>query len=358
MEVSVVIPTYNESENIRGIVEEVEDVLEGREHEILVVDDGSPDGTAEIVEEMMEEHPELRLIRRDGKRGLGAAYKDALPEAEGEKIVQMDADFSHPPGKIPELLEALEHHEVAVGSRYVEGGERKDPLHRRIFPLLGSYLYRVLLGSPVRDVTSGFKAYRKEVIEEVAGEGLPDGFHFQAASLFSALGSDASVTEVPIEFGPRRAGEPKYDTGDLVDNVLLLGKLSLKRRERMVKFGVVGATGVGVNMGLLYLLTEFAGFYYLFSAVFAVESSIVSNFVLNDLWTFRDLRKEGWRNWLERFSKFHAVSLAGMALNLSLLWVFTEVFGIYYLLSNLMAIAVVFAWNYIANVLWTWEQEI
>ncbi len=356
MKVSVIIPTYNEEENIGDLIREVDSQL-SRESEVIVVDGDSTDSTRRIVESMQEDTGGLQLIRKTSREGIGAAYRRGFEEAEGEVVVQMDADFSHPPEKIPELVSEIQRGaDVAVGSRYVKGGERKDPLLRRISPLIGSYLYRFGLGSPVKDVTSGFKAYSREVAEELSSRDLPDGFHFQAASLMGLVEEGRSIVEVPIRFGPRRAGNPKYSFRDLLMNVGLLLELFLKRREKILKFGLVGASGVLVNMGVLYFLTEHLGLYYLFSAVFAAESAIVSNFTLNELWTFAERGREGIRNVFKRFFKFNSISAAGVGINVAVLWFLTEVFGLYYLVSNLFAIAVVFLWNFTANVKWTWRE--
>jgi dolichol-phosphate mannosyltransferase len=227
-DVSVVVPTYNEEENIKDFLEELSSELEDLDYEIVVVDD-SDDSTAEIVRKMREEDGRIRIIEREGRSGIGSAYKEGFSAAKGEKIVQMDADFSHRPDQVDRLLAALEEHDVAVGSRYVKGGERRDPIWRRVNPLIGSYLYRYLLGSPVADVTSGFKAYRREALDGLP-EGLPEGFHFQAASLMALLESGADISEVPIDFQPRRAGEPKYSLEDFLDNVKLLAKLFHEKR--------------------------------------------------------------------------------------------------------------------------------
>jgi len=349
--ISVVIPTLDEEENIESLLEEIDDVLE-EEHEIIVVDD-SEDSTAEKVRDTGTDAE----VVSGGGRDIGYAIRRGLSEADGDVIVQMDADFSHPPEKLPDLVEAVRSGaDVVVGSRYVEGGDRNDPLYRRIFPLLGSYLYRILLRSPVRDVTSGFKAYDIDSLETVQDPALPDGFHFQAASLMKLL-EEKEVEEVPIDFRPRRDGEPKYSYRDLINNILLIGRLSLSKYEKFLKFGTVGFSGVLVNMSILYILTDLLGIYYMFSAAVAVESSIVSNFVLNELWTFVERGKEGLRNIFQRFLKFNTVSFSGLAVNLSMLWILTEFAGIYYLLSNLFAIAVVFLWNYFLNVRWTWREN-
>ncbi len=354
-DVAVVIPTYNERETIADMVRAVHDALAGEDHEILVVDDSSPDGTADVVR-AMDDVP-VRVMVRDGERGLGAAYRDAFGQVEADVVVQMDADFSHPPERIPALVEAVrDGADVAVGSRYVSGGERKDPFHRRIFPLIGSYLYRVLLRSPVRDVTSGFKAYRGDVLRSLDLDTLPSGFQFQAASLFRLIEDGADVAEVPITFRERRAGEPKYTVRDLVDNVVLLGKLAARKHHRFIKFGAVGSTGVAVDMGLLYLLTEFAGLYYLFSAIISAETATLSNFVLNDLWTFHDRGDTGMRAVVERLGKYHAVAVTGIGIKLLFLYLLTDFGGIHYLLSNLIAIGIAFLWNYTVNALWTWQE--
>ncbi len=230
MAVSVVVPTYNEAANVAPLVEAVHAALGDRLAELVVVDDGSPDGTADVVRGLQGDYDGLRLLEREEREGLGAAYKHAFRQIDADTVVQMDADFSHPPDRLPALVDAVETGaDVAVGSRYVDGGDRQDPLHRRVFPLIGSYLYRAVLGSPVRDVTSGFKAYDGAVLDELALDGLPDGFHFQAASLLALVDAGADVVEVPIAFRPRRAGEPKYGVGDLWDNFMLFVSLAARR---------------------------------------------------------------------------------------------------------------------------------
>lgn len=356
MDVSVVIPTYNESENVGPLVESIEEELKDKDFEIIFVDDNSPDGTAEKIKDLRDEKNFLKLIEREGKNGIGSAYKKGLHEAKGDKIIQMDADFSHPPRYINDLLEALESNDVAVGSRYVEDGDRQDPIHRRIFPLIGSYLYRYGLGFPVKDFTSGFKAYNREVIE-IFTDDLPDGFHFQAASLLKIVDNNYSVKEVPIEFEERRAGDPKYDHMDLVKNGLFFGKTFLEKHERPLKFGIVGGTGVFVDTGLLYFLTEFGGLHQVLSAALATETAILWNFTWNDLWTFEGIGKEKLKDFVSRALKFNTVSLVGLGLKVAVFWALTEFTGLYYLVANLVAIMMVFIWNYMGNVAWTWNED-
>lgn len=353
--ISIVIPTYNEAENIGDMLQSVRNIVSDREIEFVVIDDNSEDGTAEIVEGLKSEIGNLKLIKREGKSGIGSAYKRGFQDAEGDIVVQMDADFSHRPEDIPKLLSAIEDgNDIAIGSRYVEGGDRNDPLLRRINPLIGRFLYTYILKSPVRDFTSGFKAYKNDVARRIPEYELPDGFHFQAASLMKLVKEGKTTQEVPIEFRPRRAGEPKYSTRDLVDNIELFVRLFLEHYEEMIKFGIVGSSGVLVNMGLLYFLTEEVGLYYILSAVIAVETSIISNFALNEFWTFVEKGKEGVKHIFKRLFKFNGISIAGMGIQVTVLAAFTELAGMYYLFSNLLAIIAVFGWNYLANIRWTW----
>ncbi len=356
--ISVVIPTYNESENIEDLIRDIGEILEKEEYEILVVDDSSPDRTAEKVESLQDEFENLRLIRRDGKSGIGSAYKEGFSQVKGDIVVQMDADFSHPPEKIPELVSAVEEgNDIAVGSRYVEGGDRNDPIWRRINPLIGSYLYRYLLRCPVRDFTSGFKAYNRDTVEDLLEKDLPDGFHFQAASLMRLTEKGRTVEEVPIDFRPRRAGEPKYSIEDLLNNINLFLKFFLEKNEKPLKFGTVGASGILVDTGILFTLKEFGGVWPVLAVAIATEAAIVWNYTLNDFWTFGNRGKETIEHFFRRLAKFNSVSLAGLVAKVGIFWFLTEMVDIYYILSNLIAIAIVFIWNYVINVRWTWNEQ-
>lgn len=355
--ISVVIPTYNEARNISDLLQEVSSVLSDRDTEFVIVDDNSSDGTADIIRDMDSEIDKLNLVERKGESGIGSAYKRGFREAEGDIILQMDADFSHRPEDIPKLVSAIENgSEAVVGSRYVEGGDRNDPLLRRINPWIGRFLYTYLLKCPVKDFTSGFKAYRRQIIGDLTDSKLPDGFHFQAASLMRLVRKNKDIKEVPIDFRPRRAGEPKYNVRDLADNAELFVRLFMEQNKELIKFGIVGTSGVLANMGLLYFLTEHLGVHYLLSSVLAVESAIVSNFVLNEFWTFVEKGEDSLKHLVGRFGKFNSISLVGLGINVAILWTLTEFAGLYYLFSNLLAIAVVFIWNYAANVKWTWTE--
>ena len=172
-----------------------------------------------------------------------------------------------------------------------------------------------------------------------------------------AVGQFQKIAEVPYTFCIRHRGKSKLSARQQIDYLKHIYRLTRRRGEltRFVKFCLVGASGVLVNMGLLWLLTEFASLFYLLSAAISIESSIISNFTLNDVFTFPDRRAKGVKNLLHRLLKFNIVSLAGLGLNMAVLWLFTDILGIYYLLSNLCGIALATLWNYVVNFWWTWK---
>jgi len=355
--ISVVVPTYNEAENIRQLLAEIDSVLEQRDesYELLVVDDNSPDGTGDIVKNVAEQEiPQVKLLERDQKQGLGAAYKFALPQAKGDVIIQMDADFSHRPVDISKLLDGIEEGaDVAIGSRYVSKGERNDSWYRQIFPQLGRLLYRAIL--PIKDPTSGFKAYKKRALEKLNWKTLPDSFSFQTASLYQLYQQDLTLQEVAITFSPRRAGEQKYSWRELLTNLKLVSILFFQKYFglRFFKFCLVGASGVIVNMSLLWALTDKFGIFYLYSSAIAIETAILTNFLLNEHWTWRD-RNVGSK--LKRLITYNGVSLGGLTVNMTVLWLLTTLLGLYYLVSNLGGIASATLFNFLLNDRWTWQD--
>ena len=211
----VVLPTYDEAENILPLSEEVLGVAP--QVEILVVDDNSPDGTGDRVAERMQSEPRLHLLRREAKLGLGTAYLAGFRYAldhDYHQIFTMDADFSHPPRYIPEILQAMKHFDVVIGSRYVLGGGIENwPLHRRILSRFANLYARSLLRLPVRDCTAGFRCYSREVLESVEPfEIRASGYSFLEEMAFRVCHCGFQVGEIPIVFENRRVGRSKIDS--------------------------------------------------------------------------------------------------------------------------------------------------
>ena len=209
----VVLPTYNEAENLEAITERILARL-GRDDRILVVDDNSPDGTGSIADRLAGEEPRIEVLHRPGKGGLGPAYLAGFARAlEGgaDLILEMDADFSHDPADLPRLIAATERADLALGSRYVKGGGVEEwGLMRRIVSRVGSAYARLVLGVRVRDLTGGFKCFRREVLERLDLDRVhANGYAFQIELTYRTIQGGFSVEEVPIVFRNRRKGSSK-----------------------------------------------------------------------------------------------------------------------------------------------------
>jgi len=353
---SVIVPTYRERENIAPLVQRLAQSLADVDYEILFIDDNSQDGTEELIRQLSTQYP-VRVVVRKDKKGLASAVVDGLARVDGQAMCVMDADLQHPPEVVPSLLNALHAGaDLAIGSRYVKGGSCEGwGLMRRIMSKGAGFLAHLFLPSTrgIADPMSGFFMLRPSAI--AGAELRPTGYKILLEVLVA--GSPQRVAEVPFMFETRQRGESKLRLSQQVDYLKHIASLMKRKGEftRFARYCLVGASGVVVNMGLLWLLTEVAGLYYLVSAAFSIETSIITNFALNDFFTFPDRRERGSRHFLTRLAKFNAVSLAGLGVNMAILWTLTSVFGVYYLLSNLCGIAVATLWNYLVNFWWTWK---
>lgn len=210
--VAVLIPTYNERDNLVPIVNRVR--ASAPEVDVVVLDDASPDGTGEVAEELAAKDPQVHVIHRPGKAGLGAAYLDGFRwamEAGYDAVVEMDADGSHQPEHLPALLAAAEHADVVIGSRWIAGGSVVNwPWHRKALSVGGNAYTRVMLGMPVHDATAGYRVYRTEALREIGlGQVASQGYCFQVDLTWRAVRQGLTVVEVPITFVEREVGDSK-----------------------------------------------------------------------------------------------------------------------------------------------------
>ena len=229
----VIIPTYNEKENIEKMIAQVLGMEES--YDILVVDDGSPDGTAAIVKEQQEKFSDrIHLIERSGKLGLGTAYIAGFKfgiEKGYDYMFEMDADFSHDPNDLPRLLEPLKNgFDVSIGSRYVKGGGTKNwPIDREILSRGASWYVRLVTWMPIKDATAGFICYRREVLETIDLDKIKFvGYAFQIEMKFSARSLGFKTIEVPIIFKDRIEGTSKMSKGIISEAVLGVLKMKIK----------------------------------------------------------------------------------------------------------------------------------
>ncbi|MGB2868996.1 MAG: polyprenol monophosphomannose synthase [Bacteroidota bacterium] len=227
----IIIPTYNEAENIPKIIPRVLEQHEG--FHVLVVDDNSPDGTAALVRGMMERNPRVHLIERPSKRGLGTAYVAGFKYAlanDFDFVFEMDADFSHDPKALVTLLNKAEKFDLVIGSRYISGVNVVNwPMRRLILSYSANLYTRIITGMPVRDATGGFKCYRRKVLETIDLDSIKsNGYAFQIETNFLAWRNGFKVCEVPIVFVDRTVGTSKMSKHIVYEAVWMVWKLKLK----------------------------------------------------------------------------------------------------------------------------------
>lgn len=362
---SLVLPTYKESENIAKIVNLLTQLLDEaipNAYELIVVDDNSPDRTWEVAAQLMPDYPQLRVMRRIEERGLSTAVIRGWQAARGEVLGVIDADLQHPPELLLQLWSEIQRGaDLAVASRHVEGGGVSDwsPIRRflsRGAQTLGLILLPGVIGR-VSDPMSGYFLVRRRCL---AGRTLsPLGYKILIEVV--ARGRVGWIGEVGYVFREREAGESKVTAQQYVDYLRHLARLRLDRWPigRLFRFCAVGLTGVVVDMGLLYLLSDptTLGLPLTRSKIIASELAIINNFLWNDFWTFGDIARSqpGKRQRLKRLIKFNTICLAGLVLNVLLLNLLFNVFGINRYVANLIAIAAVTLWNFWVNLKLSWR---
>ena len=231
MKALVVIPTYNEAANIRRIVPMV--LAQDPDLHVLVVDDNSPDGTGDVVEELRAAEPRVHCLHREGKGGLGSAYIEgfgwALRETDARFIFEMDADLSHDPTAIPEFLDAIAHADLVVGSRYLNGITVINwPLSRLILSVAANIYASVITGLPLKDCTGGYKCFRRETLEQLPLDKVKsDGYSFQIELNWHAHQRGARILEIPIVFTDRVHGESKMSRKIIWEAAWMVWRLRL-----------------------------------------------------------------------------------------------------------------------------------
>ena len=360
--VCFVIPTYNEAENITLLLGRLTELYPDANTLFLVVDDESPDGTGELVRQYAARDSRVNLLE-GRKRGLGAAYvrgiTHAMDSLHADVVLQMDADFSHDPEDAGRLLARVATDaDVAIGSRYVAGGAVDETwgFRRRQLSLWGNRLARWIAGlKGVRDCTAGFKAIRAASLREAGvAEITVLGYAFQVALLHRLLHSGARVVEEPIYFRDRERGVTKLGLDSMVEFIYQVCWLRLSSHRTFIKFCATGTSGVFVNLGSFHLLTQLGVHRYLASPI-AIELSIISNFLINNYWTFAERNLAGRKR--IRGLKFNVVSLLSLAVS----------YGTFLVLSLLLprvapvwlqglAIVPAVLVNYFLNSYWTFRD--
>jgi dolichol-phosphate mannosyltransferase len=351
MKVSIIVPTYNERENLPLLVEEIFKVFKENsiDGEIVVVDDASPDGTGRVAEKLKKKY-RMQVLHRKAKLGLSSAVLDGIKIAKGEIIGVMDADGSHPPTEIPKFIKAIENGaDFAIGSRYKKGGKIENwDIKRKIVSKGAKFLAKPLTN--ITDPVSGFFFFRKNLIEGIKLN--PKGFKIGLEILVKA--KPKKIVEIPYVFVGRKKGENKLKAKEYLNYLHYLLLLYFFKAEQFLKFCVVGSLGTIVNLAILYSLVEFAKLWYIFSAAIAFVIAATHNYILNKIWTFKD-RRTGKAFIAKQWMQFFVVSTFSLGINLAVLYSFVEFFRLWYIFAQVIAIFVALLSNFLGNKYWTFR---
>jgi dolichol-phosphate mannosyltransferase len=376
-QVSIIIPTYNESQNILNILDSIGKILpKNIKTEAIVVDDNSPDGTGKLVEDYLKNLKKaadytIEIIHRKTKDGLGSAILKGIQQAKGDTIVVMDSDFSHPPQIIPKLIESIKKYQcdIAVASRYINGGKIQGwSLKRKIISKFATLIAKKGLGIDTKDPMSGFFAFKSHIIKELNFDAI--GYKFLLEILVKTRG--ASIKEIPYTFQDRELGSSKLGIKTIFDYYKSVWKLyrygkpqeekekrkSVKFLYKAARFYTVGASGFAVNY-LISLL--FAGgisdMWYLHANAIGIIASITTNFILNKAWTFGD-RDFRIKKTMSQYSKFATFSSLGALVQLGMVYFLVDNVEVSYPLALILAVATAAFGNFVLNKKFTFKEKL
>ena len=336
---TIILPTYEEAGNLPELVKRIRASVDGNVC-ILVTDDGSLNGTAKVALDLG-----CAVLNRNGRqRGLSAAVIDALKLVGTEKMVVMDADLQHPPELLPAIIAKLDEADMVIASREVEGGSYGDwSLKRRLVSFVAKLLVKPLLPK-ISDPMTGFFGIRLGALPDDLQALSPRGFKIMLELLVK--GKAKVIAEVPLNLGKRHSGKSKLGGRVMKDYLLQLVELYLYKF-RWLRFGLVGLSGTLVFFPVLYGLTELAGLFYIASAAIAIVLASTNNYFWNNLWTFRDKARRGLKGHIVGWTNYQVLSAVGDGLYLGLLAFFTEIVGLWYMLSAALSLILVFIFKFV-----------
>lgn len=368
--VVIVMPVWNEVDNIKKMIAvliETEFPNIKADMNLLVVDNHSKDGTSEAVTEASKKYSNVHLVQQD-KPGLGWAYvkgmEYAMDKLQADAVLEMDGDFQHPPRFVKPMVDAyLSGADYCIGSRYVKGGSvpKEWAITRKLVSFFGNlYIRIVLLNFKIHDLTTGFRLARvKGVLDKIELEKLMDldRFAYKVDLLYQCLKNSKKTVEVPLEFAPRTQEKSKFNWKEMVATFKVATILGIRDKQRFIKFGVVGGTGFVVNYVGLELL-KWAGLSTYFATLFATEASIISNFIFNNIWTFKDKKITKFRELIVQFVKFNLTSLFAVIVQPLIVTLATKIFSdtsLVRFVGLLSALVIVLIYNYTVYNLFIWK---
>ena len=375
-EVSIILPTYNESKNIRGILDHIKKSFPSNlKLETIIVDDNSPDNTAKIAEDYFHSIKEksshtINVIKRKAKNGLSSAILNGIQESSANTIVVMDSDFSHPPNIIPKLVDAIKQTkcDIAIASRYVNGGSIQGwPIKRKIMSKVATLIAKKGLGIESHDPMSGFFAFKKNILDGLKFDAL--GYKMLLEILVKTKG--VKIEEVPYTFVDRELGSSKLDSSTIFDYFKSVWKLykygktvekdekrtSVKFLSKAARFFTVGASGLAINYLASMIFALNSDMWYLHATTFGTIFSITSNFLLNKYWTFED-RDFAPKRTIIQYGKFVGFSSIGALVQLGMVYNLVDQWSISYPVSLILAVGVAAFGNFLLNKRWTFKEKV
>lgn len=369
--VTVVLPTYNEADNIVGLVRSILAVAAATTYDfkVLVVDDNSPDGTAEVVRGLQRANPNIELLMGK-KEGLGRAYlrgfRHVIAHMETDAVVMMDADYSHDPNALPRMLKKVEEGvDYVIGSRYV--ADASIPGNWPVLRILNSRVANFVatrfagIDSRVRDISGGFKAISMQALKQIDIDKISTrGYGFQMHLLYEFQANGYEVAEVPTTFRERKLGSSKMSLADILGFLRCAYGLNPHSPVRtLTRFLQVGIAGAFINLAVLFVLTRLLPTHTVWNSAAATELSIVFNFFLHSLFTFQNLRSGVWsfRTTLRRLFAYNVASAGTAVLTTAVFGALHLLFGVHYLSAQVVAIGAAFLLNYWLSSAVIWKKH-
>lgn len=369
--VVIVMPTFNEAKNIGRMV----DVLVGEKFpdikkadmQLLVVDATSKDGTAEVVKEKMKKYDDVHLLVKE-RGGLGADYvagfKYAVEKLKADAVMEMDADFQHPPRFVKPMVEAfLNGADYVIGSRYIPGGSvpKEWAIQRKAVSYFGNLFIRLVLLKPsLHDLTTGFRLTKvKGVLDKIDLDNImePKRFAYKVDLLYQSVKNAKRVVEVPLQFAPRTEEKSKFNPKEMVATFKVAIILGIKDKQKFIKFGTVGFAGYVVNAVGLELFARL-GFAEWAIWAAATELAIINNFVFNNIWTFKEQKITGFSKWIYKFFQFNLTSAGALIIQTVFGTLGVKFFGADYrqLLLPFIIVFLVLPYNYFMYNVVIWKS--
>jgi dolichol-phosphate mannosyltransferase len=357
-ELSIIVPTFNERDNITELLARLRACLPHAAWEVVFVDDDSPDGTADLVRKLALEDSQIRVIQRIGRRGLSSACIEGMLSSSAPYLAVIDADLQHDERLLPQMLEALqtEDTDIVIGSRYATGGDIGDWSARRArMSRLATRISRALVPAQLTDPMSGFFMMRREVFTDAQRRLSSLGFKI-LTDLFASCPRPLRFRELSYSFGVRHAGESKFDSASAWDYAMLVLDKLVGRwvPVRFLAFSIVGSLGVVVHFAVLSLCFAVLKDTFLASQGVAIAAAMTFNFAVNNLLTYRDRRLRGFR-WVRGWVTFLLACSVGALMNLGLAGSLYRADHAWPL-AALAGIVVGAIWNYVATTFLTWGR--